>query len=185
MPRLPMMPALQKSTSSGTPLSLAANRAACLVSPTSRGYSAFAPRSVPMTRQPSAAYCRASSWPRPLPAPVTRIVGMHVSQIDSQVCGRRSRRHLVEEIGDEAAVVRRVIDEVHQDLEARHPALAAADERERHDLVELGVGDAIAPGDVPGIHFLLRAPQLVERGMVLRIARAIAVGPSLQMRLED
>src|SRR5262245_13058305 len=173
MPRLPMMPALQNRTSIGAPFSLAARRPICAPSLTSRRCSAFAPRSVPITRQPSAAYCRASSWPRPLPAPVMRIVGMRVPQVDGEIGGRRPCGHLVEEIRDEAAVVRRVVDEMHEDLEARHPALAAADERERNDFLELRVGDPVAPGDVPGIDLLLRPPELVERRVVLRIARAV------------
>jgi hypothetical protein len=76
MPFLPLMPALQNSTSIGSPCSFFASRAICPRFVTSRGYFAFAPRSVPITRQPSAAYWRASSLPRPRPAPVTRMVGI-------------------------------------------------------------------------------------------------------------
>src|SRR4029077_13991348 len=81
MPRLPMTPALQKSTSSGTPRKLLPSAATCLGSvtsatcrSTSAGSLAFASRTVPITRQRSAAYWRASSCPRPRPAPVIRIV---------------------------------------------------------------------------------------------------------------
>src|SRR5260221_12771450 len=175
MPRLPMMPALQNSTSTGGPWSFAASRATWSRLVTSSGCSGFAPRSVPMTRQSSAAYCRASSWPRPLPAPVMRIVGMRVPEIHGEIGGRRPRRHLVEEVGDEAAVIAGVIDEVHQDLHPRHAALAAADKSERHHLVELGRGHAVAPGDVPRVELLLRAPELLERRVARGIARAVAM----------
>src|SRR4051812_26091826 len=123
MPRLPMMPALQNSTSIGVPFSFAARCFACSGLATSSGYFAFAPRSVPITCQPSAVYCRASSSPRPLPAPVMRIVAMDVAQVDGEIGRRRARRHLVEEVGDEAAVIGGVVHEVHQDLQACHAAL--------------------------------------------------------------
>src|SRR6185503_11823684 len=184
MPRLPMIPELQNSTSIGVPFNCFARPAICAASVTSRRYRAFAPRSVPITCQPSSAYCRASSSPRPLPAPVTRIVGMDVAQIDGEVGGRRARRDLVEEIRDEAAMVSGVVDQVHQDLEPRHAAFAAADEGELHDFVELLFSHPLAPGDGPGVDFLLRAPQLVERRMVLRVAGAVAVRPSFEVRLE-
>src|SRR5258706_680397 len=185
MPRLPMMPALQNSTSIGVPFNFVARRATWSRLVTSSGYSAFVPRSVPMTRQPSAAYCLASSWPRPLAAPVMRIVGMCVPEIDGEIGGRRPCRHLVREIADEAAVIARVNDEVHEDLHPRHPALAAADEGEWHHFVELGRRDAVAPGDVPRVELLLRAPELLERRVVRRVAGAVAVRPALEVRLED
>src|SRR5260221_8475777 len=185
MPRLPMMPALQNSTSIGVPFNFVARRATWSRLVTSSGYSAFVPRSVPMTRQPSAAYCLASSWPRPLAAPVMRIVGMCVPEIDGEIGGRRPCRHLVEEIGDEAAVIARVNDEVHEDLHPRHPALAAADEREWHHFVELGRRDAIAPGDVPRVELLLRAPELLERRGGPRGAGARHLRPARQVGQQE
>src|SRR5882672_793204 len=185
MPRLPMMPALQNSTSIGAPFSFAASRATWSRLVTSSGYSALAPRAVPMTRQPSSAYCRASSWPRPLPAPVMRIVGMRVPEVDGEVGRRRPRRHLVEEIGDEAAVLAGVDDEVRENLHPRHPTVAAADEGEWDHLVELRRCHALAPGDGPRVHLLLSAPELFQRRVVLRVARAIAVIATFEMRLED
>src|SRR5262245_45606134 len=84
MPRLPMMPALQNSRSIGVPLSFCAIAASCRRFVTSSGYSAFAPRSVPITFQPSSAYWRASSLPRPRPVPVISAVGMSVELADTR-----------------------------------------------------------------------------------------------------
>jgi hypothetical protein len=65
------MPALQNRTSIGSPFSRRQNSPICLLFVMSMSL-----RSVPITFQPSSAYCRASSLPRPRPAPVIRIVGM-------------------------------------------------------------------------------------------------------------
>src|SRR5438445_11279653 len=78
-----------------------------------------------------------------------------------QIGGRRAgARHLVEEIGDEAAVIARVVDDVEQDLRARHDSLVPADQGERHVLAERGLRQTVAPGDVPAVYDLLLAPQL-------------------------
>src|SRR5436305_997686 len=75
-----MMPALQKSTSIASPFSSFASFPICSTRVTSAtrastpaGSFAFASRTVPITRQPSAAYWRASSSPSPRPAPLMRI----------------------------------------------------------------------------------------------------------------
>src|SRR2546427_4556883 len=81
-----------------------------------------------------------------------------------QIGGRRAGAgHLVEEIGDEAAVIARVVDDVEQDLRACHDPLVPADQGERHVLAERGLRQTVAPGDVPAVYDLLLAPQLVER----------------------
>src|SRR6267143_6443055 len=78
-----------------------------------------------------------------------------------QIGGRRAgARHLVEEVGDEAAVIARVVDDVEQDLRACHDPLVPADQGERHVLAERGLGQTVTPGDVPVVHDLLLAPQL-------------------------
>src|SRR6267378_3438211 len=78
-----------------------------------------------------------------------------------QIGGRRAgARHLVEEIGEEAAVIARVVDDVEQDLRACHDPLVPADQGERHVLAERGLRQTVAPGDVPVVYHLLLAPQL-------------------------
>ena len=72
-----------------------------------------------------------------------------------------------------------MVDEVLQDLAARHHALAAADESEVHFLGEDSLADPIAPIHVPVVDVLLRAPQLGERRMVGGVARAVAVAAAL------
>src|SRR2546426_2356695 len=97
-----------------------------------------------------------------------------------QIGGRRAgARHLVEEVGDEAAVIARVVDDVEQDLRACHDPLVPADQGERHVLAERGLGQTVAPGDVPLVHDLLLAPQLVERRWPGGGARGAAVLPPL------
>src|SRR5437899_2699417 len=53
---------------------------------------------------------------------------------DRQIGGRRagSPRYLIEEIGDETAVIAGVVDHVEQDFRARHHPLVPADQREVH-----------------------------------------------------
>src|SRR5712691_10456098 len=77
-----------------------------------------------------------------------------------QIGGRRAGnpRYLIEEIGDEAAVIARVVDDVEQDLRARHHPLVPADQGEVHVFRERGLGQALAPGDVP----LVDEPLLAE-----------------------
>src|SRR5258707_463065 len=87
--------------------------------------------------------------------------------------GRRragSPRYLIEEIGDEAAVIARVVDDVEQDLRARHPPLVSADQGEVHVFPERGLGLAPAPGDVPVVDEPLLAPQLGQ----LRVSGGVA-----------
>src|SRR3954465_8914715 len=106
---------------------------------------------------------------------------MYISKEHGEVGGRRSRRHVEDHLRDEAAVVARVVHEVLQDLAARHYAFAAADEREFHFLPERGVADSIAPGDIPPIELLLRAPQLGERRMIGGVAGGVVVAAALQV----
>src|SRR6267143_3925657 len=69
---------------------------------------------------------------------------------DRQIGGRRAgARYLVEEIGDEAAVIARVVDDVEQDLRARHHSLVPADQGEGHAPAERGLRQTVAPHDVP------------------------------------
>src|SRR5262245_44417711 len=106
MPRLPMMPALQKRTSMGCPLSFPGRpcTSATSVTSTTRDSapasfnSGTALRTVPRTRQPSCTYWRASSKPSPRPAPVIRMVGI-ASALDLD---RRVGRHQVEQLDDVA-----------------------------------------------------------------------------------
>src|SRR6185369_43058 len=91
---------------------------------------------------------------------------VYIAKKYRQIRGRRPRRHVVDHLRDEAAVVARVIDEVLQDLAARHLALAAADEAEFDFLAQRRVGDSIAPLDVPAVELLLRAPELGERRVI-------------------
>src|SRR5258708_9050045 len=82
------MPALQMRTSMAAAFRSLARRAIaarsvtsarCTSTPLPRAESlapAFGSRTVPITFQPSAAYCRARSNPRPRPAPVMRTVGI-------------------------------------------------------------------------------------------------------------
>src|SRR5258708_15419134 len=82
------MPALQMRTSMAAAFRSLARRAIaarsvtsarCTSTPLPRAESlapAFGSRTMPITCQPSAAYCRASSNPRPRPAPVMRTVGI-------------------------------------------------------------------------------------------------------------
>src|SRR3954468_20406995 len=102
-----------------------------------------------------------------------RLCGLlfHVAEKDREVADRRPRRHLVEEVGDEAAVIGRMVDDVQQHLAARHGAFAAADEREADALAERGVGDAVAPGHIPVVDLALLACELLERWPGLGVAR--------------
>src|SRR5712671_1976136 len=58
-----------------------------------------------------------------------------------QIGGRRagSPRYLIEEIGDEAAVIAGVVDHVEQDLRARHHPLVPADQGEVNVFPERGL----------------------------------------------
>src|SRR5437867_10833330 len=103
-----------------------------------------------------------------------------------QIGGRRAgARHLVEEIGDEAAVIARVVDDVEQDLRACHDPLVPADQGEWHVLAERRLRQTVAPGDVPVVYDLLLAPQLVERRVPGGVARREAVLAPFEVSLPD
>src|SRR5207237_6415975 len=91
----------------------------------------------------------------------------------------------VEDSGDEAAVIARVVDDVEQDLRARHDSLVPADQREGYVLAERGLGHALAPGDVPVVHDLLLAPQLRELRVPRGVARREPVLAPLEVGLPD
>src|SRR5262245_32101612 len=108
-----------------------------------------------------------------------------LTQIYGEIRRRRPRRHLVEKVGDEAAVVGRVVDDVQEYLAPRHDARITADQREAHAFVERGVRQLVAPGDVPLVDHLLCAPQFGKRRVPRGVARGIAVVASLEMSLPD
>src|SRR6266853_1101966 len=88
-------------------------------------------------------------------------------------------------IGDEAAVIARVVDDVEQDLRARHDPLVPSDQGEVHALAERGLGQTPAPGDVPVVDELLLAPQLGERRVPGGVARREAVLAPFEVGLPD
>ncbi len=55
-------------------------------------------------------------------------------------------------------MVARMVNHMQQNIAARHHAAVSADQGERHFFVQDGIGQTVAPGDVPVIDALLRAP---------------------------
>src|SRR5712692_805995 len=109
----------------------------------------------------------------------------HVPEKHRQIRGRRTLGHLIEHVGDEAAVIRGVVDDVQQRLTARHGSLASAHEPEAYALVQRGIRDLVAPGNVPVVDLALRAPQLFQRRPLVGVARRITMLAPLEVRLEN
>ena len=109
----------------------------------------------------------------------------HIPAKDGEIRGRRSRWYLIEKIRDESTMVCRVIDNVQKHLCARHAPFAAANERERHCLIQFPLGDPVTPRNVPVVYRLLRLPQLVERWVICRVSGGKTVIAPLEVRLED
>ncbi len=70
-----------------------------------------------------------------------------------------------EHIGDEAAVVARVVDHVQNYFASTHFTRLPANKGKTDLFVRGKLGQRIAPGNKPTINFLLGAPQLGEIGI--------------------
>ena len=85
---------------------------------------------------------------------------------DREIGRRRVRGHLVEHVGDVAAMIGRVVGEMQRDLRAGHRAFAAFHEREVHFAIEFDFSQPIAPVDVPSAESTTSWREGVSRPMV-------------------
>src|SRR6185312_12380409 len=132
------------------------------------------PRSIPLIlslSKDAAASCSAAS--------------AALSQENREIRERRAGRDLEEEVGDEAAVIAGVVDEVEEDVGAAHLALIAADEGEADRPLGRRLGERVAPAHVPGVDVVLCPPELRELRMEHGVERRNAVRAAFEMRLPD
>src|SRR5437667_9302860 len=71
-------------------------------------------------------------------------------------------RNLEEQVTHPATVIGRMVDDVHEDLAARHRARLTGHESKCDAFLETRARLTLAPGEEPVVHVLLRRPQPLQ-----------------------
>src|SRR5438045_9274528 len=90
-------------------------------------------------------------------------------------------RNLEEEVTHPATVIGRMVDDVHEDLAARHRARLTGHESKCDAFLETRAPLPVAPGEEPVGHLLLRRPQALQVRVAPHVARREPMRPPVQV----
>src|SRR5437588_2365771 len=94
-------------------------------------------------------------------------------------------RNLKEQVTHPATVIGRMVDDVHEDLAARHRARLTGHESKCDAFLETRARLPVAPGEEPVVHLLLRRPQCLQVRVRHHVARREPMREPFLVRMPD